>query len=410
MRKERRVVVVGMGLRSPVGHTPDELKVSLQTNRSGVKKMPEWDMIKNMRGKVAGVCEGIDEKVIPHKYRRTMGRVAVLAALAVQDAIADSGLEEQVIASPECGISFGSTAGSSSAQEEYLRHIFSTHSLQGLQSSTYLKFMSHTCAANLGMMFQSKGPLIASCTACTSGSQGIGFGFDAIREGRASVMLCGGAEEMHFMDGLVFEVMRATSTKFNDRPDRTPRPFDADRDGLVVGEGGGCLVLEEYERAKKRGAKIYAEILGWGSNCDGSHITNPSPEGIVRVLELALADAELGPDKIQHINAHATATETGDLAESHATNKVLGPDVPISALKGYMGHTLGACGAIESIASILMMNHGFMAPTRNLEKPDPECAPLNHVLGDPRRADLSIVMNNNFAFGGVNTSIIFGRV
>jgi 3-oxoacyl-[acyl-carrier-protein] synthase II len=410
MSNQRQVVITGLGLRSPIGNTPAELATSLRSDRSGIVAMPEWAEIGNLRTRVAGICQEIDESGIERKVRRSMGRVSVLAALAARDAVADAGLDETAVASPDCGVSFGSTAGSTQALQEYMVRIFNKGSLKGMQSSTYLQFMSHTCAANLAMMFRTRGPVIASCTACVSGSQGIGYAYEQIRSGRAALMLGGGAEEMHFMDAGIFDIMRATSTKFNDIPERTPRPFDAARDGLVVAEGAGCVILEEYEHAKKRGARIWAEVLGYGTSCDGEHLTNPSAEGMAGALHAALADAGLSADAIEHVNAHATATAQGDAAEAEATHKVLGERVPVSALKGYMGHTLGGCGAIESIATIKMMHEGFMAPTRNLEQPDPALAPLGHILGEPREASFSIGMNNNFAFGGINTSLIFRKV
>jgi 3-oxoacyl-[acyl-carrier-protein] synthase II len=270
--------------------------------------------------------------------------------------------------------------------------------------------MSHTCAANISMMFHTKGPLVASCTACVSGSQGIGFGYEAIKNGKATVMLSGGAEEMHFYNAAIFELLRATSVKYNDTPDKTPRPFDAERDGLVVGEGAGCLVLEEYAHAKERGAKIYAEIIGYATNCDGAHLTNPSAEGMAGVMLLALKDAGMDSDKIGHVNAHATATDVGDTAEAEAISMVFGDKVPVSAFKGYMGHTLGACGALESIITICMMNEGFMAHTKNLETPDPGFPKLNHIMKEAVEKPFTIGMNNNFAFGGINTSLIFKKI
>jgi 3-oxoacyl-[acyl-carrier-protein] synthase II len=410
MMNQRKVVVTGIGFCSPVGNTLKELKESLLTGRSGIQKMPEWEKIGNLHTKVAGVCHNVDEKSIPRNYRRSMGRVSILAAIAAKEALEDSGISSDVVASPLCGVSFGSTAGSSHALEIFLREMFGNQSLKGLQPSLYLQFMSHTCAANLAIMFQIKGPTIASCTACVAGSQGIGFGYEAIKHGRATIMLSGGAEEMHFMDAGVFDIMRATSTRYNDRPEYTPRPFDIDRDGLVVGEGSGCLVLEEYEHAKVRDAKIYAEIVGFGTNCDGNHLTNPSAEGMAGAILRALEDAGLSKDKIAYVNAHATGTVAGDVAESKATYQVLGADVPVSGIKGYMGHTLGACGAIESIATILMLKERFLAPTKNLETPDPEMAPINHIIGNPRDFNFSIGMTNNFAFGGINTSLIFAKV
>lgn len=409
MNKSTRVVVTGMGLRSPIGNTMKEFSLGLKEGRRGIQRMPQWKKLANLRTAVAGVVHLGPDDTLPRKIARGMGRVALLAALAARDALQDSGLQEQEVAHDRCGVSFGSTAGSSDSMENFLRRVFGKQSLLGMQSSTYLQFMSHTCAANLAVMLGTKGPLVASCTACTSGSQGIGFAYEQILLGRADRMIAGGAEEMHFMDAGIFDIMRATSTKYNDSPDSTPRPFDADRDGLVVGEGAGCLILEEYESAKKRGARIWAEVLGFGTNCNGTHLTNSSPEGIQGAMERALADARLSPDRIQHVNAHATATETGDQAESIATNRLMGDKVPVSAIKGGMGHTLGASGALESIAEILMINEGFMASSLNLENPDPKCAPLNHIMDQPRDESFHIGMNNNFAFGGVNTSLIFGK-
>lgn len=409
MSERRRVVVTGIGFRSPIGDTLKTMKESLQNGRGGIRTMPEWNGINHLRTRVAGVCGKVDEKIIPRNYRRSMGRVSILAAIATMEAITDSGISEEQIGSPLCGVSFGSTAGSSQAMENF-HSVFKSKSLQGLQSSSFLQFMSHTCAANLAMMFHTKGPVIASCTACVSGSQGVGFGYEAIKEGRADIMLTGGAEEMHFMDAVIFDIMRATSTRYNDRPDSTPRPFDADRDGLVVGEGAACLVLEEYEHARERGAYIHSEVVGYGTNCDGSHLTNPSAEGMAGAMRIALKDAGMSIADIDHVNAHATATSVGDLAEATATHEIFGTSVPVSALKGFTGHTLGACGALESIATILMINEHFIAASKNLETPDPQLPPLNHVMGSARELYFNVGMNNNFAFGGINTSLIFRKV
>jgi 3-oxoacyl-[acyl-carrier-protein] synthase II len=408
---QRRVVVTGMGLRSPLGATPQALVAGLQNDRCGVVTMPDWGKVEQLGTRLAGVCPeaDINEKTIERKFRRSMGRVAIMATLSALDAVADAGLSEEQVANERCGISYGSTAGSSSEMEHFLRRVFERQSIKGSKSSTYLTFMSHTCAANLGIVFGCRGPLIASCTACTSGSQGVGHAYDAIRAGRADMMLAGGAEENHYMNAVVFDILMATSTRFNDDPAQSPRPFDNDRDGLVVAEGAGTLVLEEYEHAKKRSATIHGEILGFSSNCDGAHLTSPEASGMEAVMRGALRDAGLPAERIDYVCAHATATELGDIAESEATHSVFGDRTPVSSLKGFMGHTLGACGAIESIACLKMLQEGFVAPTRNLAKPDDRLAPLDHVMGDPRTAALDVVMNNNFAFGGINTSLIFGK-
>jgi 3-oxoacyl-[acyl-carrier-protein] synthase II len=336
-----------------------------------------------------------------------MGRVGVLAALSVRDAVTDAGLPAEVVASPSCGVAYGSTVGSTAAQEDFLRPILNDKSIRGLLASNYLQFMSHTCAANIALMFGCKGPVIASCTACTSGSQGVGIAYEQVRFGRVPICLGGGAEELHILHAGIFDIMRATSAGYADTPERTPRPFDRKRDGLVVGEGAACLVMEEYERARKRDANIYAEIIGYGQGCNGTHPTNSDPEGICIAINAALRDAELAPSDIQHINAHATGTDVGDAAEAEAIHRIFGAKVPVSALKGYLSHTLGASGAIESAATIVMMRDGFMAVSKNLDEPDPALPPIDHVLGSARQAPIRIAMNNNFAFGGINTSLVF---
>lgn len=402
-----RVVVTGIGVRSPIGNTMQAMSEGFLSGKSGVRVMPGWEGLDGLRTRVGAPCEGIDANEIPRKHSRTMGRVGVLAALTVRDAIADAGLSAEIVASPACGVAYGSTVGSTAAQEDFLGPILNENSLRGLLASTYLQFMSHTCAANIALMFGCKGPVIASCTACTSGSQGIGIAYEQVRFGRVPVCIGGGAEELHILHAGIFDIMRATSSKYAATPERTPRPFDSKRDGLVVGEGAGALIVEEYEHAKKRGARIYAEIIGYGQGCNGTHPTNSDPEGICLAIDLALRDAGLAPDDIQHINAHATGTDVGDAAEAIAVGRIFGNRVPISALKGYLSHTLGASGAIESVATLAMMQEGYMAVSKNLDEPDPALPPLDHVLGSPRHAPITIAMNNNFAFGGINTSLIF---
>jgi 3-oxoacyl-[acyl-carrier-protein] synthase II len=401
------VVVTGIGVRSPIGHSLRAMSAGFLEGRSGIRTMTGWDGIEGLRTRVGAPCEGIDTSDIPRRNSRTMGRVGALAALSVRDAIADAGLSADVIASPDCGVAYGSTVGSTAAMEGFLDPIFNQKTLRGLLASSYLQFMSHTCAANIALMFGCKGPIIASCTACTSGSQGVGIAYEQVRFGRVPICIGGGAEELHVLHAGIFDIMRATSSKYSDTPERTPRPFDSERDGLVVGEGAGTLILEDYEHASKRGARMYAEIIGYGQGCNGTHPTNSDPEGICIAVNLALRDAQLAATDIQHVNAHATGTDVGDAAEAIAMHRLFGDKVPISALKGYLSHTLGASGAIESVATLAMMQDGYMAVSKNLEKPDPALPPLDHVLGSPRHGAIKIAMNNNFAFGGINTSLIF---
>jgi 3-oxoacyl-[acyl-carrier-protein] synthase II len=407
MGNQRRVAVVGMGIRSPIGNTLGEFVKSLKERRSGICVMPEWQNIKRLRTQVAGLChiKG-EEELIPRPYRRSMGRVAMLAALSAIDAVKASGLSEEEIASQICGVSYGSTEGSVRSQMDYIGNMIQNRSLEGIPASWYLKCMSHTCAANISILFHTRGPFIASCPACVSGSQGIGFGYEAIKLGKADIMITGGADEVDILSAAVFDLMLATSSNYNDRPSETPRPFDENRDGLVVAEGAATLILEEYERAKNRGAPILGEIEGFWTNGSGMHLTNSDARSMEECMLGALKDARRNPAEIQYVNAHATGTTHGDEVEATVINKTYGPDVPTTSIKGYMGHTMGACGAIEAIATLLMMREGFIASTLNLETPDPALPPLNHVIGESWDQRFSLAVSNNFAFGGVNTSLV----
>jgi 3-oxoacyl-[acyl-carrier-protein] synthase II len=278
--------------------------------------------------------------------------------------------------------------------------------MQGVTATSYVQMMAHTTAVNVGVFFGLKGRILPTSSACSSCSQAIGYGYETIQQGKQKLMLCGGAEELSGPGVAVFDTLFATSTRNDDAP-LTPRPFDKARDGLVVGEGAATLVLEEYEHARARGARIYAEIVGFGCNSDGNHITQPTSETMATAMQLALQDAQLAPDAIGYVSAHGTATDRGDVAESHATAQVLGKRVPVSSMKSYVGHTLGACGALESWWAVQMMRDGWFAPTINLAEPDAACAELDYIVNGGRAMRAEYVMNNNFAFGGINTSLVF---
>jgi len=407
----RRVVVTGIGLCSPIGHSLAAVTEALKRGRHGVVLMPEWAEVKGLSTRLGAVARDVPFPDYPRKKVRSMGRVALLSTYATEQAFADAGIDPEKLGPDEMGLAYGSTHGSSSAQEEFCRSLFQRGGLQGIPSSAYLKFMSNTCTVNLAQFFGIRGRVISTCSACTSGSHAIGYGYETIQLGRHDVMVCGGAEEMHFSHAAVFDILYATSTKFNDRPDASPRAFDADRDGLVVGEGACTFILEDYERARKRGARLHGEVIGFGTSCDGQHVTNPSVDGMAAAMENALRDARLAPGEVDYVNAHGTATDVGDVAESQATLRVLGAKVPFSSTKGHTGHTLGACGSLEAAFCLSMMHEGFVAPNRNLDRVDPRCASLNYVLKEPRAISrLDITMNNNFAFGGINTSLLFRKV
>jgi 3-oxoacyl-[acyl-carrier-protein] synthase II len=404
----RRVVVTGMAGVSPIGSDWKLVRESLQSGRSGVVRMDEWDGIEGLVTRLGAPVRDFEvPEDYPRKKIRSMGKDSLMSTRATELALADAGLlGHPALGDGSTGIAFGSTQGSPSGFEVYARRFYVGRTTVGIRGSDYLHFMSHTCAAHIAQFFGIVGRIVPTCSACTSGSQGIGYAYEAIRFGRQDVMIGGGAEELHAIDAAIFDILLAASTR-NDAPERSPRPFDAGRDGTVPGEGAGALVLEELEFARRRGARILAEVIGYATTCDGRHMTNPDPEGMERVMRLALQDAGISAQEVGYVNAHGTATAIGDVAESQATSAVFGDRVPVSTLKGHMGHTLGACGALEAWMTLAMLSEGWVAPTRSLETPDPACAPLDHVRGAPRELAADIAVSNNFAFGGVNTSLVF---
>ena len=408
---KKRVVITGMGCISPLGNSWGAVRDSLMSNRSGVAHIDAWDACTDLNTRVGAPAQPfeLDPVLFSRKKTRAMGRVALMAVKTTLDALTDAGLlDDPLLTSGDMGVSFGSSAGQPAAVAE-LANLILTNSCRGITATTYVRMMSHTAPVNIGVYFGLKGRIITTSSACTSGSQGIGYAYEAIASGRQTAMVAGGSVELHATDAAIFDTLFATSVNYNNRPTETPRPFDKARDGLVVGEGSGTLILEELEHARARGAKIYAEIVGFGTNSDGVHITTPQSEQMAQAMRLALRDAGLTPDDIDYVNGHGTATDRGDVAESAATYSVFGDRVPYSTYKGHMGHTLGACGALEAIFAVRGMLENFVAPTLNLTERDPECAPLDYVTGKVRPLAQKIVMSNNFAFGGINTSLIFKR-
>lgn len=405
----RRVVVTGMAGISPLGNDWPTIRARLGEYRNAIVRMEEWAGYEGLNTQLGAPAVPFElSKRYDRKATRSMGRVALLATRASELALQDAGLlDHPLLTSGEMGVSFGSSAGTPSAIGDFGR-MMEERTTRGINATTYIKMMAHTAPVNIGVFFGVTGRVFTTSSACTSGSQGIGYAYEAIKSGRQLAMIAGGAEELDATEAAVFDTLFATSTR-NDAPETSPRPFDRARDGLVIGEGAGCLILEEREHALARGATIYAELVGFGTNSDGTHVTQPNAATMKVAMELGLRDAGLAPDAIGYINAHGTATAHGDLAESQATAALFGKRMPISSLKSYMGHTLGACGALEAWISIEMMREGWFAPTVNLDDVDPECGELDYIRGEGRKLDCDYVMSNNFAFGGINTSLIFKR-
>ncbi len=405
----RRVVVTGMAGITSLGSDWTSIEANFSANRSGIRRMHEWDRFTELNTRLAGP---VDDFSVPshwtRKQLRSMGRVSRLSVLAAERALADAGLlEDASIRDGRMGVACGSSTGSTEEIKAFGNMLLNSVA-DGLNANSYIRMMPHTTAANISIFFGLTGRVIPTSSACTSGSQGIGYAYEAIKFGRLPLMLAGGAEELCATEAMVFDALYATSLK-NDAPHTSPRPYDSGRDGLVIGEGAGMLVLEELEHALARGATIHAELVGFGSNADGQHATKPEQLTMRRAMELALEDAGLAPAAIGYVNGHGTATEQGDIAETQATQVLFGSGMPISSQKSFLGHTLGACGALESWFSIEMMNRDRYIHTLNLDEVDPRCGDLDYLRGAPRTMQHEYVMNNNFAFGGINTSLIFRR-
>jgi 3-oxoacyl-[acyl-carrier-protein] synthase II len=402
-----RVAVTGMAGITAFGSDWTEIEARFKAGRNAVRYMPEWERFTDLNSKLGAPIESfVPPAHWTRRQTRGMGRVAQLAVASAERALRDADLlGSPLLTGGATGVACGSSIGSTPDTQDYAVMLLKGSS-PGLNANSYVRMMPHTAAANISIFFGLRGRMIPTSSACTSGSQAIGYAYECIKHGMQTVMLAGGAEELCPTQTVSFDILYATSRR-NGEPHATPRPYDCDRDGLVVGEGAAILVLEELAHARARSARIHAEIAGFGTNCDGSHVTRPEEETMRRVQQLALRDAALQPAAVGYVNAHGTGTEHGDIAESRATAAVFGPRVAFSTQKSYLGHTLGACGALEAWFSIEMMKGGWFAPTLNLDRVDPRCGHLDYIVGEGRRLRTEYVMSNNFAFGGVNTSLVF---
>ncbi|WP_018917636.1 beta-ketoacyl-ACP synthase [Vreelandella zhanjiangensis] len=404
-----RVVVTGMAGFSPIGNDWPSMKARLERLQNGVIHMDDWECYDGLNTRLGAPVR--DFNLPAHYHRRalrSMGRGAQMATRASELALEDAGLlDTPLLGSGQMGIAYGASAGEPDAVADF-GNMLINKSTDGLNANSYIRMMAHTAPVNIGVFLGVRGRIYTTSSACTSGSQGIGYAYEAIRFGRQTAMIAGGCEELSASEAAVFDTLFATST-LNDAPHTSPRPFDAERDGLVIGEGAGTLILEELEHAQARGATIHAELVGFGTNSDGRHVTQPDASVMEQAIRQALEDANLQPEQIGYVSAHGTATERGDIAESHATHAVFGSNLPISAFKSFTGHTLGACGALEAWVAIKMMQEGWFHGTANLDRLDDACAELDYLNGSGRHMQCDYVMSNNFAFGGINTSLIFRR-
>jgi len=409
---ERRVVITGCSAITPIGHGRDPIVESLLKGVSGVKPLREDELISRfIHSKVYGTVDYPINYDFKRQFRKTMAPCSYYACQVAKEVLEQSGLPEDFITSGKMGVAFGSIHGSPTVQRDIYRTFFGASDKKDYQTIgavDYLKSMVHTTAVNITKMFGITGRVISSGTACTTSSQSIGYGYESVKFGMQEAMLCGGADEYDTITVAVFDNLLACSTAFNNEPARTPRPFDKLRDGLVVAEGAGAVMLEEYELARKRGAQILAEVIGFACNNNGGDLILPNLTGITNTLKLGVENAKVNPQDVDLVSAHATATKMGDIIEAQAINAVFGNHPYVVGLKGYMGHTMAACGSIETILSLYMMQDGFIAPTLNLEEIDERCAMIKHVqklIEHP----VKTAAIQNFAFGGVNTILLIRK-
>ncbi|ABD00973.1 3-oxoacyl-ACP synthase [Synechococcus sp. 65AY6Li] len=409
----RRVVITGLGAITPLGNSPGEFWQSLLAGRSGIGPITHFDASRH-ECRIAGEVKGFDPlDYLDRKDVKRTDRFVHLALAATQQALEDAQFRITHLNAEQVGVVLGSGIGGIRVLEEQ-QTIYLQKGPDRCSPFMVPMMIANMAAGHVAIRFGAKGPNFCTVTACASGSNAIGDAFRLLQRGEVQAVIAGGTEAaVTPLSVAGFSAMKALSTR-NHAPEQACRPFDRDRDGFVMGEGAGILLLEELEHARARGAKIYAEIVGYGLTCDAHHITNPAPagEGAARAMWLALKDAGIQPDQVQHINAHATGTPVGDVAEVQAIRAVFGEHAPrlaISATKSMTGHLLGGAGGVATVATALAIHHGWVPPTLNLDNPDPECEGLDFVPHRARQMAVDVALVNAFGFGGHNVTLALRR-
>ncbi|HIK19664.1 MAG TPA: beta-ketoacyl-ACP synthase II [Synechococcus sp. M44_DOE_062] len=413
LRATRRVVITGLGAVTPIGNSPAEFWQSLLAGRSGIGPITHFDASRH-DCRIAGEVKGFDPlDYLDRKDVKRTDRFVHLAMAATRQALEDADFHITDLNAEQVGVILGTGIGGIRVLEEQ-QTIYLQKGPDRCSPFMVPMMIANMAAGHLAIHFGAKGPNSCTVTACASGSNAIGDAFRLIQRGEVQVAITGGTEAAVTPLSMAgFSAMKALSTR-NDAPEQACRPFDRDRDGFVMGEGAGILLLEALEHARARGAKIYAEMVGYGLTCDAHHMTNPAPggEGAARAMRLALKDAGLQPGEVQHINAHATSTPVGDIAEVQAIKSVFGEHAPrlaISATKSMTGHLLGGAGGIATVATALAIHHGWVPPTLNLDNPDPECEGLDFVPHKGRQMSVEAALVNAFGFGGHNVTLALRR-
>lgn len=407
----RRVVVTGIGVVSPLGNDAATVASALREGRSGLRAMPEYAE-RGLRSQVAGACDIDLDAAIDRKLKRFMGDAAAYAYVSMRDAIADAGLDDEIVRNPRTGVIAGSGGGSAQWQIE-TGDLLREKGVRRVGPYMVPRTMCSTVSATLATAFGIRGVSYSLSAACATSAHCIGAAADLIRHGVQDIVFAGGGEELHWGLTCQFDAMGALSTQYNDTPERASRPYDAGRDGFVIGSGGGMLALEDYEHAKARGAHIHAELVGYGVTSDGADMVAPNGEGAVRCMRMAMAGMEGqggGVGRIDYLNTHGTSTPLGDIVELEAVRAAFAGDVPpLSSTKALTGHSLGAASVHEAIYSLLMLRDGFMAASSNIETLDPRAEGFP-VLREMREAPLRTVMSNSFGFGGTNATLVFAKI
>ncbi len=402
----RRVVITGIGIVCPIGNDCTEVAAGLRAGRSGITFQPDYAEL-GFRSQIAGIPDIVLEDVIDKRQLRFMGSTAAYAYLAMEQAIADSGLEESDVSNERTGLVAGSGGPSTSNFFTAHRTVVEKGAPKRMGPFMVTRCMSSTVSACLATPFKIKGLNYSITSACSTTLHCIGNGTEQIQLGKQDIVFAGGGEEVDWTLSCLFDAMGAMSSKYNDTPTEAARAFDESRDGFVIGGGGGMIVLEELEHAKARGARIYAEVTGYGATSDGFDMVAPSGEGGERSMRIATST--LGDHKVDYINAHGTSTPVGDVIEVEAIRRVFGEDhAPISSTKSMTGHSLGAAGVHEAIYSLLMMEGGFIAPSINVKTLDPALRP-EEIVTKTTEAELDTVLSNSFGFGGTNASVALSK-
>jgi 3-oxoacyl-[acyl-carrier-protein] synthase II len=405
-----KVYITGMGALTSLGNTVDALWAGLKRGDSGIQAMPEWRKYNGLHSFLGAPVPEYDIMKIPRQVRRAMSRMSEMASLATLQALGQADLQAgPALNSPRVLMIMGSTSGSPMTLETYFRKLFEKNGPEGQVSTSFFKVMNHSVPANVAAAIDFNGAMMSPSCACATSTQAMIIGWEMIKAGLYDIVIAGGADELHYTSTSVFDVVMAASRGYNEDPGNASRPFDAKRDGLVVSEGAGAVVMESEKSLTARKARALAEVIGGAYLCDGTHMSQSSAETMMKVMTEALRRAGITANQVDYVNAHATATIHGDVEEAKAIGGVFGPQIATSSLKGHLGHSLAACGALEAIASIKMMQENLLIPTRNLTQVAEDCKGVRHIQ-ELTPQSVNTVLSNNFAFGGMNTCLLMSAL